>query len=793
MVRIMTDAIETQAVTWALLQFVWQGAAVGAITAVVLFALRRCAADVRYVVASISMALMFTLPVVTGAQRYASLARDRSVSASTADSSAAFPLPANASFASTSSRPAAYATVSPRARAKAAGVPLASMLLIGWLAGVASLTLRLLTGWIWMQRTRSHGVRPVEPAWEWTLARLARSLHVTRRIALFESTRVDVPTVIGWLKPVVLLPASALSALSPDQLEAILVHELAHIRRHDYLVNLLQTLVETLLFYHPAVWWVSRRIRIERENCCDDLAVALCGDPIAYANALADLESSRLSTAAPVRRLDRTALAATGGSLLHRVRRLLGASESHSGRAPAWLAAGAALLLVAGATVGADVPPMPSPAPSSRPAAPPQSISVHSDDHRGHWAWSDNGERLEVDYSGSFAFTDDDTDVSWISPGGYLKISDGAWLGRHSVEIAERGGRLERRFFVNGLERPFEPEGRAWLAQNLPRFLRNSGLAAPSRVARLLKSGGVPAVLAEINRIDGRYIRGVYYRELFKQATLTPDQYRQVLAQASAAMKGSDYELGQLLITIADRLPSDEASRAAYFNAAASIRSSYETRRVYSAMLKKGPVPPAVLAALLDHARSMNSDYDVSELLREILSHQALDDRNRAALFAVVSAMRSDYERHRVLNAVIRADGASSATVVEGVLRQAETMTSDHERATLLTELLKQNGIEGNLRAPFFRAVDAIRGSYERGRVLHEVVVKPDASNETLKLAIGATHGLPPYETSQVLVAIATAHPISGDLRDAYVQAADRLDQYSQGRVMTALVRSERR
>ena len=100
------------------------------------------------------------------------------------------------------------------------------------------------------------------------------------------------PTVIGWLKPVVLLPASALAGLTPRQLEAILAHELAHIRRHDYLVNLLQTLVETLLFYHPAVWWLSRRIRVERENCCDDLAVSLCGDPVAYAAALADLEGS---------------------------------------------------------------------------------------------------------------------------------------------------------------------------------------------------------------------------------------------------------------------------------------------------------------------------------------------------------------------------------------------------------------------------------------------------------------------------------------------------------------------
>src|SRR5205814_960303 len=178
-------------------------------------------------------------------------------------------------------------------------------------------------------------------------ARLSRRLHITRAITLLESSLVDVPTVIGWLKPVVLLPASALAAMSPQQLEAILAHELAHIRRHDYLVNLLQTLVETLLFYHPAVWWLSRRIRAEREHCCDDLAVSLCGDPIAYASALADLESLRSSD-------HRFAMAATGGSLLHRVRRLIGAPPSHAGRGPAWLTGSAALILLCGIAVGAD-------------------------------------------------------------------------------------------------------------------------------------------------------------------------------------------------------------------------------------------------------------------------------------------------------------------------------------------------------------------------------------------------------------------------------------------------------
>jgi type II secretory pathway component GspD/PulD (secretin) len=149
---------------------------------------------------------------------------------------------------------------------------------------------------------------------------------------------VEVPTVIGWLRPVILLPAGCLLGLSAAQLEAILAHELAHIRRHDYLVNLLQNVVETLLFYHPAVWWVSRRIREERENCCDDLAVEICGDRVTYARALATLEELRHAPG-------QLALAAAGAPLLQRIRRLAGKSGARASR-PGWPLAGIVALLI---------------------------------------------------------------------------------------------------------------------------------------------------------------------------------------------------------------------------------------------------------------------------------------------------------------------------------------------------------------------------------------------------------------------------------------------------------------
>lgn len=150
--------------------------------------------------------------------------------------------------------------------------------------------------------------------------------------------------MVGYLRPLVLLPASAITGLSTLEIELILAHELAHVRRHDYVVNLAQTVIEALLFYHPGMWWVSSQIRRERENCCDDIAVALSGSRAIYVQALARLEEQRSATPAAV-------LAVTGGSLLKRVRRLLGQPHNEFGyrNATAWLAGLVTIGLVAAA------------------------------------------------------------------------------------------------------------------------------------------------------------------------------------------------------------------------------------------------------------------------------------------------------------------------------------------------------------------------------------------------------------------------------------------------------------
>jgi len=237
-----------------------------------------------------------------------------------------------------------------------------------------TLSLRLLGGCIQAERLKRRHVRPLGAEWERRLRRLQECLHIDRAVTLLQSSAVAAPVLIGWFRPVILFPVATLVGLPGEQLEAVLAHELARVKRRDYLVHVLQTGIEVALFYHPAVWWVSRQVSIEREHACDDLAASVCGDPVSYANALTEL--ARLTWNGP-----RLALAATDGTLFTRIRRLVSTPASDAQGNTAWLPGGliaacAALLMAvtihfpAKAAIDAHASPQTVEITSAAPAAP---------------------------------------------------------------------------------------------------------------------------------------------------------------------------------------------------------------------------------------------------------------------------------------------------------------------------------------------------------------------------------------------------------------------------------------
>jgi uncharacterized protein (TIGR03435 family) len=310
-----------------LLHFIWQGALIAALYGIA----RRftSGSSARYALACAALASMMIAPILTFAALHPP---------AIAPNLATFSAPLSAA-GPVARGPAAWITVAFDQPVPASYFP---WMVAVWIGGTMICWLRLFFGWIIAHRLRSRLVQPAPADWQHAMDRLQSRIGMSRPVRLLVSTLAHAPAAVGWLRPVVLLPGAALAGLSSAQLEAILLHELAHIRRHDYLVNILQSAVEALLFYHPAVWWISHHIRDERELCCDDVAVSLTRDATDYARALAQL------ALAPATNLG-AASAATAGSVAHRIARLIGQPAAPTFTAPGVSAA--AIVLVTAVAV----------------------------------------------------------------------------------------------------------------------------------------------------------------------------------------------------------------------------------------------------------------------------------------------------------------------------------------------------------------------------------------------------------------------------------------------------------
>jgi len=299
---------------WSLLHFVWQGFALAAVASVALTLFRRASA--RYIVGVLALLAMVASVAITFVLLL------NSESALQATEAAATPVVAF--MQETFSAQSGHAVLAGAPAVKSLSAQALPLLVEFWLAGVLFFTLRTAGSLIYLERLRRAASLSVAPALLAKCRELQSRLGITRIIRFCECRWLDAPAVIGWFRPIVLLPVRALTGLTEDQIEAVIAHELAHIRRFDTFINLFQVVVESLLFFHPAVWWLNKRVRIERENCCDDVAVAACGNHLGYARALTTMEEWRATPA--------FSLAANGSPLAARISRILGLRHATENR-----------------------------------------------------------------------------------------------------------------------------------------------------------------------------------------------------------------------------------------------------------------------------------------------------------------------------------------------------------------------------------------------------------------------------------------------------------------------------
>jgi len=336
-----------QAVAWTLIHFCWQAAAVALVYRLASIPLARRSSNARYVAALAAMLLMLAASAVTFSWEMRSTPAPIRFGAAGSGAKAGSVQPPAVVRDGYKFSPI-LTPVSDAYPSSGGEVSLAALLPwidALWLLGVVALSIRSIGGWWLIQRLRASAtVEAPAAAVAESFRRIAHAFELGRPVLLRVSGAIAGPLTVGALRAVVLVPLSAITSLSPEELEVVLAHELAHVRRADFLWNLIQTVIETLFFFHPAVWWIGARIRHERELCCDDLALTVCPDPLVYAHALFRLEEERGSQLRLAMALDGHQSAQT---LRMRIARILGEPLTHTAkRGPFSLAAAGALLVV---------------------------------------------------------------------------------------------------------------------------------------------------------------------------------------------------------------------------------------------------------------------------------------------------------------------------------------------------------------------------------------------------------------------------------------------------------------
>ena len=688
-----------------------------------------------------------------------------------------------------------------------------------WLSGVAAVLVLLMVGMAriaWLDRVTG----PVrDEAWLVLVADLSRELRLTRSVRVLQAPGPAMPMTWGLRRPAILLPAAA-DAWPAERRRDVLLHELAHVKRHDFLTQLIACVACAVYWFHPLVWLAAARLREERERACDDHVLRAGATPSVYATHL--LEIARGLRAARATSLASVAMARPAQLATRLIDVLDGrrCRDTLSPRSalPAWLGAIAVVVPLAALaprvaepaatrSIIDTIPPLPGPRPKAtarRPALVRADRPLVRDTLKGcsgsskHTSSSTTQENddmmiftnlggcsIRFAASGKFKFTADFTDIASVASGGYVTIE--VDYGAHDRRLTIRPNG-ERVFKIDGEVRPYDAEAKAWLTETITFLLRRTGYQAEERARWILDTKGIQGLLDEFGQLQGDYTRRIYYQAAVESGKLDVAGYERLVGLAAQTIS-SDYELSELLIAVSKAQPLTERMQAGFVAAAKSISSDYERHRVLSAALGRPGLTPAAQAGMLEAAAEFNSDYELATLLIELNEARSIDEKVRPAYFKAANSIESDYEHRRVLSAVVSREGTSPAILAD-VLNSAKDVSSDYELAELLIEIGSSYALDDVLRPAFFAAAGSLNSDYEHARTLNSVLrgqVSQPVALAVLESAKGISSD---HEMSELLVAVTRHVRMDDSIRAAIRTNAESISsQYDRGRVYEALSR----
>lgn len=678
------------------------------------------------------------------------------------------------------------------------------------------LTLLLLTrlgaGYRLLRRLKS-GATPCPDNWRVRLMGLCAMNGVRRQTRLLVSSEITAPMSLGFFHPAILIPRSLLDTLSESELDHIVLHELAHLLRYDDCTNLAQKLIEALLPIQPAVFWLGGRMSLEREMACDDWVIEATGTAKPYA--------ACLTKVAELSDWEHAGILAAGAAgnrsqLFRRVQHMLDRTRNAAPRLSFPPVAIALVMVVVLICEGARAPrliafaqnptdeyrqivprspqvpiaplsPRAPIAPSSAssplapnaplapmaPVAPLEAVASRQGGETHMHVSERNGvTSFDLRIDGTIEFTDDDRDVKSLSANGHFRLEEGSWFSGRMYDVkSDSAGNLTKSYSVGKTAKPLDEEGRAWLGRVLPQIIRDSGIGAGPRVARILRQGGPQAVLTEIGLIHSDGSKRIYLELLFSQAPLNTAQ----LEDAAKLIQGisSDGDKAQVILAVDSKYFTPEL-RPRLFQAAESISSDGDKRRVLSDIAQKDAGSPETLVGVARAAHHISSDGDKAEVLVEIADHYGASDELRGAYFEAVDSISSDGDHARVLSKLLAARGSDRDTMIR-VLRSAEHISSDGDKGRVLIEAVSSYTEDESERKAFVDAANSISSDGDHQRVLVTLVHRQGIGAPTLGgIANSAQRMSSDGDKANVLVELASGN--IEPVRDDFFAAADSIN-----------------
>jgi beta-lactamase regulating signal transducer with metallopeptidase domain len=586
-----------------------------------------------------------------------------------------------------------------------------------WIVGALLMSIRTALRWLRLRHAFADAERLHDDDLEADTAAFAARANITAP-ALFVMDALASPVALTGRR--IVLPSWAVASLDRDQLRAMIAHETAHIARRDPAWKFSIACWRSIFWFVPSAF-AQRRLDDVAELACDAFAAECLGNARGLAECLAVCAehhvAARTFEFAP-------AMAARKSSLMFRIDRLLEGvamettSSGTAARAVALLTLAVCAFALPAIGIDAGVAhaassPKVTLADNGKSKA---SLSVHSDtdDSSTVVSMSDDNHNFNANIHGQITLNDDETDIQTLSEGGTARLEDTVAGSKQRIDFAQRGGKLERHYFIDNVEHPYDDKARAFMAMATTQLAR-SGMDAEGRAKRLYAKGGAKLVLSEVEKINSDYVDSIYLRSLADTGKLAPADLDRAIALAGNF--NSDYERRQALTHLYETQALDAARQVVFLNQVGKFHSDYDRAELLVDVVPSLADSSDVRKAWLEGARGLNSDYDRRRTYEAMLNHNSMNDAQIATVIEASTSMHSDYDRGELLKMAAKRTH-DSETIADDYAKSAEGINSDYARREALMALLETDHFGPRSARAVLDAVTQINSSHERAQLL---------------------------------------------------------------------------